>query len=308
MKQDRQVLIDKEREPKSKQLSEKGDHVSIPLGEETSNLVNMYLREIGNVDLLSAEEEVNLAHRINAGDEEAKRQLVEANLRLVVSVAKKYEGQGLYILDLIQEGNTGLIRAAEKYDPHKGFKFSTYATWWIRQSVTRAINSKSQTIRKPQHMTETIQKLIRMQRKLFHDLGRDPTPEEMGEKVNLSSDNVQNILKIAEDVVSLDKPIGEEENANLGDFVENQESISPFDHASFMSLKERLQAIMKTLTDREAEVLRFRFGLEDDHPRTLKGIAQIFGVTRERIRQIEAKALRKLRHPNQKKWIQDFLE
>lgn len=268
----------------------------------------MYLKEIGRVDLLSAAEEIELASRIEEGDIEAKRRLAEANLRLVVSIAKRYVGRGMLFLDLIQEGNMGLIKAVEKFDYRKGFKFSTYATWWIRQAITRAIADQARTIRIPVHMVETINKLIRVQRSLLQDLGREPTPEEIGEEMELSPDKVRDILKIAQEPVSLETPIGEEDDSHLGDFIEDQEAVSPSDHAAYELLKEQLEDVLDTLTDREENVLRLRFGLDDGRTRTLEEVGKVFGVTRERIRQIEAKALRKLRHPSRSKRLKDFLD
>ncbi|MFD1705431.1 RNA polymerase sigma factor RpoD [Siminovitchia sediminis] len=282
--------------------------LSVPPGVKINDPVRMYLKEIGRVDLLSAEEEVELAERIEQGDEEAKKRLAEANLRLVVSIAKRYVGRGMLFLDLIQEGNMGLIKAVEKFDYRKGFKFSTYATWWIRQAITRAIADQARTIRIPVHMVETINKLIRVQRQLLQDLGREPTPEEIAEEMDLSPDKVREILKIAQEPVSLETPIGEEDDSHLGDFIEDQEATSPSDHAAYELLKEQLEDVLDTLTDREENVLRLRFGLDDGRTRTLEEVGKVFGVTRERIRQIEAKALRKLRHPSRSKRLKDFLE
>lgn len=281
--------------------------VSLPAGLETNDTVRMYLKEIGRIDLLSAEGEFSLGNRIQIGDETAKKQLIESNLRLVVSVAKRYTGKGLQMLDLIQEGNTGLIRAAEKFDPHMGYKFSTYATWWIHQSITRSISDKSQTIRKPTHMVEAIHKLIRIRQQLLQNFGRDPTPEEIGKEMGISPDKVHYILQISQETVSLDTPVEQDENASFGDLMEDHDSPSPFDHTSNQALKMALQDALATLSDRERYILRTRFGLDDDHPRTLEEIGVIVGVTRERVRQIEQKALRQLRHPNQKKKIKDFL-
>jgi RNA polymerase primary sigma factor len=303
-----------EEDPNIKQLSKEDDDefdlndLSVPPGVKINDPVRMYLKEIGRVDLLSAEEEIKLANRIEEGDEEAKRRLAEANLRLVVSIAKRYVGRGMLFLDLIQEGNMGLIKAVEKFDYRKGFKFSTYATWWIRQAITRAIADQARTIRIPVHMVETINKLIRVQRQLLQDLGREPTPEEIGEDMDLTPDKVREILKIAQEPVSLETPIGEEDDSHLGDFIEDQDATSPSEHAAYELLKEQLEDVLDTLTDREENVLRLRFGLDDGRTRTLEEVGKVFGVTRERIRQIEAKALRKLRHPSRSKRLKDFLE
>ncbi|WP_422123136.1 RNA polymerase sigma factor RpoD [Planococcus sp. X10-3] len=282
--------------------------LSVPPGVKINDPVRMYLKEIGRVDLLKAEEEVRLAKLIEQGDEEAKKRLAEANLRLVVSIAKRYVGRGMLFLDLIQEGNMGLIKAVEKFDYSKGFKFSTYATWWIRQAITRAIADQARTIRIPVHMVETINKLIRVQRQLLQDLGRDPSPEEIGEEMDLLPEKVREILKIAQEPVSLETPIGEEDDSHLGDFIEDSDAQSPSDHAAYELLKEQLEDVLDTLTDREENVLRLRFGLDDGRTRTLEEVGKVFGVTRERIRQIEAKALRKLRHPSRSKRLKDFLE
>ncbi|SDC74838.1 RNA polymerase primary sigma factor [Melghirimyces thermohalophilus] len=284
------------------------DDLSVPPGVKINDPVRMYLKEIGRVPLLSAEEEVALAERIEQGDEEAKRRLAEANLRLVVSIAKRYVGRGMLFLDLIQEGNMGLIKAVEKFDYRKGFKFSTYATWWIRQAITRAIADQARTIRIPVHMVETINKLIRVSRQLLQDLGREPTPEEIAEEMDLSPDKVREIMKIAQEPVSLETPIGEEDDSHLGDFIPDDDVQAPADAAAYELLKEQLKDVLDTLSDREENVLRLRFGLDDGRTRTLEEVGKVFGVTRERIRQIEAKALRKLRHPSRSKRLKDFLE
>jgi RNA polymerase primary sigma factor len=282
--------------------------LSVPEGIALDDPVRMYLKEIGRVPLLTAEEEVELAKRIEQGDEEAKRELAEANLRLVVSIAKRYVGRGMHFLDLIQEGNLGLIKAVEKFDYRKGFKFSTYATWWIRQAITRAIADQARTIRIPVHMVETINKLTRVSRELLQELGRAPVPEEIAEAMDLPVERVREIMKIAQEPVSLETPIGEEEDSHLGDFIEDQEAIAPADAAAFTMLQEQLNEVLESLTPREQQVLRLRFGLDDGRGRTLEEVGQVFGVTRERIRQIEAKALRKLRHPSRSKKLKDFLE
>ncbi|OPX87091.1 MAG: RNA polymerase sigma factor SigA [Pelotomaculum sp. PtaB.Bin117] len=282
--------------------------LSIPEGVGIDDPVRMYLKEIGRVPLLTSEEEVDLAKRMENGDEEAKRRLAEANLRLVVSIAKRYVGRGMLFLDLIQEGNLGLIKAVEKFDYRKGYKFSTYATWWIRQAITRAIADQARTIRIPVHMVETINKLIRVSRQLLQELGREPSPEEIAKEMNISEDKVREIIKIAQEPVSLETPIGEEEDSHLGDFIEDHEARAPAEEASFTLLREQLDEVLKTLTDREQRVLRLRFGLDDGRARTLEEVGQKFGVTRERIRQIEAKTLRKLRHPSRSKKLKDYLE
>ncbi len=282
--------------------------LSVPEGISIDDPVRMYLKEIGRVPLLTAEEEVALAKQMEAGDEEAQRRLAEANLRLVVSIAKRYVGRGMLFLDLIQEGNLGLIKAVEKFDYNKGYKFSTYATWWIRQAITRAIADQARTIRIPVHMVETINKLIRVQRQLLQELGRDPAPEEIAEVMEISVERVREIMKIAQEPVSLETPIGEEEDSHLGDFIEDHDAPAPAEVASFMLLKEQLEEVLDTLTAREEKVLRLRFGLDDGRARTLEEVGQNFGVTRERIRQIEAKALRKLRHPSRSRKLKDFLD
>ena len=282
--------------------------LSVPEGISLDDPVRMYLKEIGHVPLLTAEEEVALAQRMEAGDEEARHRLEEANLRLVVSIAKRYVGRGMLFLDLIQEGNLGLLKAVEKFDYSKGYKFSTYATWWIRQAITRAIADQARTIRIPVHMVETINKLVRISRQLLQELGRDPRPEEIAKEMGISVARVHEIMKIAQEPVSLETPIGEEEDSHLGDFIEDEAAPAPAEAASFMLLWEQLEEVLETLTDREKNVLRLRFGLEDGRSRTLEEVGQSFGVTRERIRQIEAKALRKLRHPSRSKVLRDFLE
>ena len=282
--------------------------LSVPEGISLDDPVRMYLKEIGHVPLLTAAEEVALAQRMEAGDEEARHRLEEANLRLVVSIAKRYVGRGMLFLDLIQEGNLGLLKAVEKFDYSKGYKFSTYATWWIRQAITRAIADQARTIRIPVHMVETINKLVRISRQLLQELGRDPRPEEIAKEMGISVARVHEIMKIAQEPVSLETPIGEEEDSHLGDFIEDEAAPAPAEAASFMLLREQLEEVLETLTDREKNVLRLRFGLEDGRSRTLEEVGQSFGVTRERIRQIEAKALRKLRHPSRSKVLRDFLE
>ena len=271
--------------------------LSVPEGVAVDDPVRMYLKEIGRVPLLTADEEIELARRMEAGDESARHRLEEANLRLVVSIAKRYIGRGMLFLDLIQEGNLGLLKAVEKFDYSKGYKFSTYATWWIRQAITRAIADQARTIRIPVHMVETINKLVRISRQLLQELGRDPHPEEVAREMGISVARVHEIMKIAQEPVSLETPIGEEEDSHLGDFIEDEAAPAPAEAASFMLLREQLEEVLETLTDREKNVLRLRFGLEDGRSRTLEEVGQSFGVTRERIRQIEAKALRKLRHP-----------
>ena len=282
--------------------------LSVPDGVSIEDPVRMYLKEIGKVPLLSAEEEIELAKRMEDGDEEAKKRLAEANLRLVVSIAKRYVGRGMLFLDLIQEGNLGLIKAVEKFDYTKGYKFSTYATWWIRQAITRAIADQARTIRIPVHMVETINKLIRVSRQLLQELGREPTPEEIAAEMNLPVERVREILKISQEPVSLETPIGEEEDSHLGDFIQDDNVPVPAEAAAFTLLKEQLVEVLETLTDREQKVLRLRFGLDDGRARTLEEVGKEFKVTRERIRQIEAKALRKLRHPSRSKKLKDYLD
>ena len=283
------------------------DDVDVLEGVSTEDPVRMYLKEIGNVPLLTTEQEVELAKRVEAGDEEAKKQLTEANLRLVVSIAKKYVGRGMPFLDLIQEGNMGLMKAVDKFDYTKGYKFSTYATWWIRQAITRGIADTGRTIRVPVHMVETINKTLRMTRTLLQELGREPTPEEVAERLNVSVSRVREVLKISRDPVSLDTPIGEEDDSHLGDFIEDDSALSPADSAAFSMLRAELATALESLTDRERQVVKLRFGLEDGRARTLEEVGKEFNVTRERIRQIEAKALRKLRHPSRSKRLKDFL-
>ena len=282
--------------------------LSIPDGVSVEDPVRMYLKEIGKVPLLSAEEEIELAQRMEEGDEDAKKRLAEANLRLVVSIAKRYVGRGMLFLDLIQEGNLGLIKAVEKFDYRKGYKFSTYATWWIRQAITRAIADQARTIRIPVHMVETINKLIRVSRQLLQELGREPLPEEIAEEMNLPVERVREILKISQEPVSLETPIGEEEDSHLGDFIQDDNVPVPADAAAFTLLKEQLVEVLGTLTEREQKVLRLRFGLDDGRARTLEEVGKEFNVTRERIRQIEAKALRKLRHPSRSRKLKDYLD
>jgi RNA polymerase primary sigma factor len=284
------------------------DDLALPPGIKINDPVRMYLKEIGRVPLLSSDDEIELAKRIEEGDEEAKRRLGEANLRLVVSIAKRYVGRGMLFLDLIQEGNMGLLKAVEKFDYKKGYKFSTYATWWIRQAITRAIADQARTIRIPVHMVETINKLIRISRQLLQELGREPSPEEIATEMELTVEKVREIMKIAQEPVSLETPIGEEDDSHLGDFIEDHDALAPADAAAYELLKEQLEDVLDTLTEREENVLRLRFGLDDGRTRTLEEVGKVFGVTRERIRQIEAKALRKLRHPSRSKRLKDFLE
>ena len=282
--------------------------LSVPEGVSVTDPVRMYLKEIGKVPLLSAEEEIEYARRMDEGDEEARKRLAEANLRLVVSIAKRYVGRGMQFLDLIQEGNLGLLKAVEKYDYKKGFKFSTYATWWIRQAITRSIADQARTIRIPVHMVETINRLVRTSRQLLQELGREPKPEEIAERMEISVDRVREIMKISQDPVSLETPIGEEEDSHLGDFIQDDNVEVPIDAATSKLLHEQLMEALSTLTEREQKVLRLRFGLDDGKPRTLEEVGREFDVTRERIRQIEAKALRKLRHPSRSKKLKDYLD
>ena len=284
------------------------DDLSVPEGISIDDPVRMYLKEIGKVPLLTAEEEIEIAKRLETGDEEAKKKLSEANLRLVVSIAKRYVGRGMLFLDLIQEGNLGLIKAVEKFDYRKGFKFSTYATWWIRQAITRAIADQARTIRIPVHMVETINKLIRVSRQLLQQYGREPTPEEIAKEMGISEAKVREIIKIAQEPVSLETPLGEEEDSHLGDFIADDDTPAPAEAASFALMKEQLLDVLDTLTPREEKVLRLRFGLDDGRQRTLEEVGKEFNVTRERIRQIEAKALRKLRHPSRSKKLKDYLD
>ena len=303
---DDDILIDDEDVENDVEM-EKID-LSVPDGVSIEDPVRMYLKEIGKVPLLTAEEEIELAKRMELGDEEAKKRLAEANLRLVVSIAKRYVGRGMLFLDLIQEGNLGLIKAVEKFDYRKGYKFSTYATWWIRQAITRAIADQARTIRIPVHMVETINKLIRVSRQLLQELGREPTPEEIAEEMKMPVDRVREILKISQEPVSLETPIGEEEDSHLGDFIQDDNVPVPADAAAFTLLKEQLIEVLGTLTEREQKVLRLRFGLDDGRARTLEEVGKEFNVTRERIRQIEAKALRKLRHPSRSRKLKDYLD
>src|SRR5690606_13076425 len=312
------VIPDAAEESEPAQADEKHDEpeeeaaeavdLSVPDNVSLDDPVRMYLKEIGRVPLLTAEEEVELAKRIEQGDEEARRKLVEANLRLVVSIAKRYVGRGMPLLDLIQEGNLGLIKAVEKFEYRKGFKFSTYATGWIRQAITRAIADQARTSRIPVHMVETINKLMRVSRSLLQELGREPTAEEIAERMDMTPERVREIQRMAQEPVSLETPIGEEEDSHLGDFIEDSDAPAPAEAASFTMLREQLEGVLETLTPREEKVLRLRFGLDDGRARTLEEVGQVFGVTRERIRQIEAKALRKLRHPSRSKKLKDFLE
>lgn len=300
---DDEILLDEEEEVEVEKID-----LSVPDGVSIEDPVRMYLKEIGKVPLLSTEEEIELAKRMELGDQEAKKRLAEANLRLVVSIAKRYVGRGMLFLDLIQEGNLGLIKAVEKFDYRKGYKFSTYATWWIRQAITRAIADQARTIRIPVHMVETINKLIRVSRQLLQELGREPTPEEIAKEMDMPVERVREILKISQEPVSLETPIGEEEDSHLGDFIQDDNVPVPADAAAFTLLKEQLEEVLGTLTEREQKVLTLRFGLEDGRARTLEEVGKEFNVTRERIRQIEAKALRKLRHPSRSRKLKDYLE
>jgi len=301
-------LDDPDEDIKIEEIDEEEIDLTIPDSIIIDDPVRMYLKEIGKVPLLTSEEEIELAKKMSEGDEEARKKLSESNLRLVVSIAKRYVGRGMLFLDLIQEGNLGLIKAVEKFDYQKGYKFSTYATWWIRQAITRAIADQARTIRIPVHMVETINKLIRVSRQLLQEYGREPTPEEIAKELNMSVDKVRDIQKIAQEPVSLETPIGEEEDSHLGDFIPDDDALAPSDAASFMLLKEQLVEVLSTLTEREEKVLRLRFGLDDGRSRTLEEVGKEFDVTRERIRQIEAKALRKLRHPSRSKKLKDYLD
>ena len=304
-----EIVEDMEKELEEIEISkEELEDLSVPEGINIDDHVKMYLKEIGKISLLSVDEEMELARKMADGDEDAKKKLAEANLRLVVSIAKRYVGRGMLFLDLIQEGNLGLIRAVDKFDYTKGYKFSTYATWWIRQAITRAIADQARTIRIPVHMVETINKLVRVSRQLVQELGREPTPEELAKGLNMSLDKVREISKISQEPVSLETPIGEEEDSHLGDFIPDDDAPAPSEAASYVLLKEQLVDVLKTLTPREAKVLKLRFGLIDGRQRTLEEVGKEFNVTRERIRQIEAKALRKLRHPSRSKKLKDFLD
>lgn len=308
-KENIEIVEDLDKELEEIEVSkEELEDLSIPEGVSIDDHVKMYLKEIGKVDLLDAEQETELAKRMAEGDEEAKKKLAEANLRLVVSIAKRYVGRGMLFLDLIQEGNLGLIKAVDKFDYTKGYKFSTYATWWIRQAITRAIADQARTIRIPVHMVETINKLVRVSRQLVQELGREPTPEELSKELNMPLKKVREISKISQEPVSLETPIGEEEDSHLGDFIPDDDAPAPSDAASFVLLKEQLVEVLKTLTPREEKVLKLRFGLDDGRQRTLEEVGKEFNVTRERIRQIEAKALRKLRHPSRSKKLKDYLD
>ena len=302
------IVGDIDAEIEGLQPAEEELEITVPEGISIDDPVRMYLKEIGKVPLLSAEEEIDLAKKMEDGDLEAKKRLAEANLRLVVSIAKRYVGRGMLFLDLIQEGNLGLIKAVEKFDYTKGYKFSTYATWWIRQAITRAIADQARTIRIPVHMVETINKLIRVSRQLLQEFGREPLPEEIAKEMNMPVDKVREIMKISQEPVSLETPIGEEEDSHLGDFIPDEDAPVPADAAAFTLLKEQLMDVLDTLTPREEQVLRLRFGLDDGRARTLEEVGRVFKVTRERIRQIEAKALRKLRHPSRSKKLKDYLD
>jgi len=301
-----EITSDNDNDESTKEVKEA--EIPVPEGISINDPVRMYLKEIGKVPLLTGDEEIYLAQKMEQGDELAKQKLAEANLRLVVSIAKRYVGRGMSFLDLIQEGNLGLIKAVEKFDYSKGYKFSTYATWWIRQAITRAIADQARTIRIPVHMVETINKLIRVSRQLLQELGREPSPAEIGEEMGFPEEKVREILKIAQDPVSLETPIGEEEDSHLGDFIPDDDAPAPAEAASYALLKEQLIEVLCTLTEREEKVLRLRFGLDDGRARTLEEVGREFNVTRERIRQIEAKALRKLRHPSRSKKLKDYLE
>ena len=303
---DEDIILDVDDEPTEEELE--NIEFSVPDGVSIEDPVRMYLKEIGKVPLLSADEEVELAKKMETGNVDARKRLAEANLRLVVSIAKRYVGRGMLFLDLIQEGNLGLIKAVEKFDYRKGYKFSTYATWWIRQAITRAIADQARTIRIPVHMVETINKLIRVQRQLLQELGREPYPEEIAKEMNLPVDRVREIQKISQEPVSLETPIGEEEDSHLGDFIQDDNVPVPAEAAAFTLLKEQLSEVLGTLTDRERKVLELRFGLDDGRARTLEEVGKEFNVTRERIRQIEAKALRKLRHPSRSRKLKDYLD
>ena len=303
---DEDIILDVDDEPAEEELE--NIEFSVPDGVSIEDPVRMYLKEIGKVPLLSADEEVELAKKMETGNLDARKRLAEANLRLVVSIAKRYVGRGMLFLDLIQEGNLGLIKAVEKFDYRKGYKFSTYATWWIRQAITRAIADQARTIRIPVHMVETINKLIRVQRQLLQELGREPYPEEISEEMGMPVDRVREILKISQEPVSLETPIGEEEDSHLGDFIQDDNVPVPAEAAAFTLLKEQLSEVLGTLTDRERKVLELRFGLDDGRARTLEEVGKEFNVTRERIRQIEAKALRKLRHPSRSRKLKDYLD
>ena len=305
--EDVQKTDDSDEAEGKEEVTEKKIDLSVPEGVALDDPVRMYLKEIGRVALLTAQEEVELAKRMEMGDKEAKQRLIEANLRLVVSIAKRYVGRGMLFLDLIQEGNMGLIKAVERFDYRKGYKLSTYATWWIRQAITRSIADQARTIRIPVHMVETINKLVRTSRQLLQELGREPSAEEIAEEMGLTAERVREIQKIAQEPVSLETPIGEEEDSHLGDFIEDVDALAPAEAASFMLLKEQIEEVLDTLNEREQRVLRLRFGLDDGKARTLEEVGREFGVTRERIRQIEAKALRKLRHPQRSKKLKDYL-